>query len=316
MDGVEALLRALPFPCRIHDAEGALLHDNGREPPPGFDAGAHAGAVLGTGHAKSIEFRSAGTDGKERVVEALLCPAGDRLVCLFLDRTRERTLEEELRRAAGIAVAGRLAAGATHDFNNILTAVSGGAQLLLRGLEEDDPRRIPAENLAAAGERGEQVTRRLLALSRVEPARPAMVALDRLQAELGRVFSRLFPKRVRVLEHRGGPGPYVVADPSHLEQILLHCAVEFEERESGRGTLELGLRRQDSRAVLFLRCAPAGDPGGGRDRPAGLDREARRALARENRATFSVGEDSGEALIFRISLPLADPEVAKPARGA
>src|SRR5450432_1149902 len=74
--------------------------------------------------------------------------------------------EEQLRQAQKIEAVGRLAAGVAHDFNNILTAITGHSELLMRQMGADDPRRKNAEQIEKAAYMAAALTRQLLTFSR------------------------------------------------------------------------------------------------------------------------------------------------------
>ena len=86
-----------------------------------------------------------------------------------------RQSEEQLRQAQKLEAVGRLAAGVAHDFNNILTAITGHSELLLRQLTADDPRRKNAEQIEQAATMAAALTRQLLTFSRKQVLEPRVL---------------------------------------------------------------------------------------------------------------------------------------------
>ncbi len=86
---------------------------------------------------------------------------------------RHAALEVRLHRAQSLEAVGLLTAGIAHDFNNLLTVVGGNVERLEAMIEEGDARRQrPITVAKEACGRAEALTKRLLGLTRQEPADP------------------------------------------------------------------------------------------------------------------------------------------------
>jgi hypothetical protein len=111
-------------------------------------------------------------DGAIRWVRERLFPVKDpdgrvyRVVGLVEDVTDLRRTEEQFRQAQRMEAVGRLAGGVAHDFNNILTAILGYADLVVADLGPSHPSGPDVEEIRKAGQSAVRLTRQLLAFSR------------------------------------------------------------------------------------------------------------------------------------------------------
>ncbi|MGH7252440.1 MAG: c-type heme family protein, partial [Nitrospiraceae bacterium] len=95
-----------------------------------------------------------------------------------LERTEDlRSMEEQFRQAQKIEAIGRLAGGVAHDFNNLMTVVTGYSELILTRLGVDDPLRKEIEEIKKAGDRATTLTGQLLAFSRKQVLEPKVLDL-------------------------------------------------------------------------------------------------------------------------------------------
>jgi two-component system cell cycle sensor histidine kinase/response regulator CckA len=92
------------------------------------------------------------------------------------DITPRKRIEEQLRQAQKVEALGRLAGSIAQDFNNVLTIVTGFAQLALSDLPPPHPARASVEQVLNASDRAMALTRQLLMFSRRQA--PAAKSLD------------------------------------------------------------------------------------------------------------------------------------------
>src|SRR5262249_16364772 len=93
------------------------------------------------------------------------------------DVTEKRALEDQLRQAQKMEAVGRLARGVAHDFNNVLAAIVGSAELPASEHEEGHRSHIEAVEIRKAAEKGASFTRQLMAFSRRQAQEPQAVDL-------------------------------------------------------------------------------------------------------------------------------------------
>lgn len=102
-------------------------------------------------------------DASSRVVER---PEGGRqAVTVARDAQVQVELEQRLLRSQRLEAVGRMAAGLTHDFNNLLAVAQAAVSYLQRPQEAGDAREV-LDELASSMRRGQEIARQLLSFSR------------------------------------------------------------------------------------------------------------------------------------------------------
>lgn len=167
--------------------------------------------------------------------EALRPPQGS--ADLALDEPQRRQLEEQLRQAQKMEVAGRLAGGIAHDFSNLLTIITGYSQMVVDRLPARDPLRKDLEAVLEAAERATVLIRQLLAFSRPQMVQPEILDLDRLVARMYRMLRRVLGEDIELsVALQAQPGQ-IKADPGQIEQVILNLAVNAREAMPRGGKL-------------------------------------------------------------------------------
>ena len=96
-------------------------------------------------------------------------------VGIIHDLTARKHTEEQLRQAQKMEMVGQLSGGIAHDFNNLLTVIVGNAEHLSEQLKSRQDLQRIADDICQAGERGAELTQRLLAFSRRQLLHPRAV---------------------------------------------------------------------------------------------------------------------------------------------
>jgi signal transduction histidine kinase len=124
---------------------------------------------------------------------------------------------------------GRLAAGAAHDFRNVLAVVLGCADMIARSKDATGPIRESAEEILGAARRGTALTNELLAFGRDRPNAACVVyvadAIDAFAPMLRRALGRTHPLEVR----REGVASSVLVDPAQLERVVMNLALNARD---------------------------------------------------------------------------------------
>jgi PAS domain S-box-containing protein len=163
-------------------------------------------------------------------------------ICMSLDITDRKQLEEQLRQAQKMEAVGRLAGGIAHDFNNLLMVIQGYADLLAERLPMGDALRRNAEQIQMASQRATSLTRQLLAFSRKQMLAPKILNIQSVVTDMEKILRRLIGEDV-ALEVSAAPNLGLVkADRSQIEQVILNLAVNARDAmpEGGRLTIETG----------------------------------------------------------------------------
>jgi two-component system, cell cycle sensor histidine kinase and response regulator CckA len=161
------------------------------------------------------------------------------------DATERRLLERQLQVSQKMEAVGRLSGGIAHDFNNLLGVIIGYSQVLKKRLDMENPLREHAEEIEKAGQRAASLTRQLLAFSRQQVLAPAVLDLNELLTDLGKMLPRLIGEDVELalqLDPRIGR---VKADQSQIEQVVMNLVVNARDALPHGGRLIIETKNVD-----------------------------------------------------------------------
>jgi PAS domain S-box-containing protein len=155
------------------------------------------------------------------------------------DITEQRQLEERFQQAQKVQAIGQLAGGVAHDFNNILTVITGYSQILMAkpGFSEED--RSSIASISDASARATELTRQLLAYSRKQLLQPRIIQLDVITAEMDPMLRRLVGENIRIRTIAVPDLAAVKADPSQMQQVVMNLVVNARDAMPAGGQLTI-----------------------------------------------------------------------------
>lgn len=158
--------------------------------------------------------------------------------------TALRESEEALFSARKMDAIGMLAGGVANDFNNLLTAIQGHADMAVAELAPDHPIRSELDHIRDASARAAAVTRQLLAFGRRQVLRPRAIGLNSFLSDLHRMLVRILGDRIRLQTEFAASDDRVHVDPLQIERVVLNLAVNAREAMPDGGTLTLTTRTE------------------------------------------------------------------------
>lgn len=149
-------------------------------------------------------------------------------------------LRGELLQAQKMEAIGCLAGGIAHDFSNILAAISGYAEFLIKGLPKGAPMRDDLDDILIETERGAMLVRQLTAMGRKQPVEQKVLDLNEIASDAARMLARIIGSNIR-LETRLTPDiDRIKSDPGQVSQVIMNLVVNARDAmpEGGKITLE------------------------------------------------------------------------------
>jgi PAS domain S-box-containing protein len=160
-------------------------------------------------------------------------------VGIIHDLTGRKQTEEQLRQAQKMEMVGQLSGGIAHDFNNLLTVIVGNAEHLSDQLKSRQDLQRIADDICQAGERGAELTQRLLAFSRRQLLKPHPTDCHELLDSMRKLLRRTLRENIEI---RITPNPETVlafADRAQLESSVLNLALNAQDAMPNGGHLTL-----------------------------------------------------------------------------
>lgn len=144
---------------------------------------------------------------------------------------QRRSAEEQLRRSQKMEAFGQLAAGVSHDFNNILTVIQGFVDVARSSSTDGSTADEALQKIEVAARQGTDLTRSLLTFSGCAGTEMEPVDMGRLVADTIRLLKETMPasNQIRVDSSVPEAGGWVWGNQTQLQQALVNLVLNARD---------------------------------------------------------------------------------------
>lgn len=263
---------------------------------------------------------------------------------LLQEITERVNLEKHLQQSDRMNAVGQLAAGVAHDFNNILTIITGHTGLLLVNPSLPPQFRPELGRVEGAALRAANLTRQLLTFSRKQAMFPQPLHLAKVVENTTSMLGRLLGANIKLTVRISDQVPPVEADPAMIEQVLTNLVLNARDAIVGAGAItvtldataiskETATQNPNAQPGLAV-CLAVGDTGSGipaeqlprifepfyttkpTGRGTGLGLSVVHGIIQQHKGWITVDSTPGQGSTFSVFLPPTSRPVVNAATGA
>lgn len=234
---------------------------------------------------------------------------------------RMAILEQQLRQIGRLHALGQMAAGVAHEFNNVLTVISGYCEQLLPRVHGQESLERLIRPIQLAGVRGAELSQRLLTFTRQQAPVMGDVSLAKAIREANAMLVPLLGEKVSLRISLDPQLPRVRGHEGHLIEIITNVAVNARDAMPSGGSLTIHAAAAGENATLVIR-----DTGTGMDAETlaracdpffttkaqgvgtGLGLSLVRDLVQQCGGDLSIASTPGSGTTVTVTLPAAGPD--------
>ena len=255
------------------------------------------------------------------------------------DQKEKESLQSQLLQSQKMESIGRLAGGVAHDFNNMLQAILGYAEMAIEQVSPGQSLHTDLKEIQKAAQRSAALTRQLQAFARKQAAQPKVLDLNAAVENLLAMLRRLIGEDIHLAWIPGAHLGPVRIDPTQLDQIVANLCVNARDAVGKPGHVVIETRaaevarihhsphgdlRPGSYVVLAVRDDGEGIPPDviehifepffttkQRGQGTGLGLSTVYGIVQQNNGTIQVHSEPGAGAVFEVYLPRQSGRLAE-----
>jgi two-component system, cell cycle sensor histidine kinase and response regulator CckA len=209
----------------------------------------------GVAHSGQVEMNAALKESPNKRVRLVIFPTTHEsgLIVLAFETGSGSPIDEQAAQSQKLQAVGELAGGIAHDFNNLLTAIIGFSDLLLRRFRASDPAFKDLMNIKNNATRAAELVKQILAYSRRQTLRPAIVKLTDVIEEFQATMGRTLGEKVKARVQHGRDLWFVKADEGQVFQVIMNLAVNARDAMPDGGEITVRTTNVTERESIALK---------------------------------------------------------------
>jgi PAS domain S-box-containing protein len=156
---------------------------------------------------------------------------------VYHDISASRDTERRLQQAQKLDAIGKLTGGVAHDFNNMLTVITGTTETLVAALKNQPSLLKTAELIDQAAERCRELIQHLLAFARRQPLHPRNVDINNTVLDIAKLLRPTLGEQIEINSIFEREAMISHVDPSQLAHSLLNMAINARDAMPNGGKL-------------------------------------------------------------------------------
>jgi signal transduction histidine kinase/ActR/RegA family two-component response regulator len=163
---------------------------------------------------------------------------------IVMDQERYR-LEQELAGIQRVEALGFLAASVAHDFNNVLTAIIGYAELMRDMVEAEPPLLSNLDRLLAATERARLLVRRVLTFDPRRSVAYLPTRIENIVVEVIQQVQATLPASIELDSHGLSGLTTILGDATEIYQVVMNLCSNATQAMPAGGRISVRLETRD-----------------------------------------------------------------------
>ncbi len=277
-------------------------------------------------------------DNTKKVINFIpvVLPTGNYLMT-YEDITELKQLQAQLLHSQKMEALGSFVGGVAHDFNNILTAISGYAGLAMIKMENKERLKNYISQIISASEKASEIIKKLLSFSRRQEINLQVLDLNNIIEQNMGLLKRLVREDIELVFHLSEEKIKVNADAVQIEQVLINLVANARDAmpEGGTLTIKTAITNLDQKFIDIHGYGKPGpyafivisDTGTGiseelkekifepffttkdKDKGTGLGLSIVYGIVKQHKGFVDLESILGKGTTFKIYLPLAEEDV-------